>query len=627
MSEPNYRHELSFESEHLLFDQIYGNRSVAKLEIKPSSGREWTFTLLSIFLNEMGEFEKPSRRGFSLSHDCTRTNGRFSFFHQSIKKFYFYVNIDSAISVKASTEWLKGKWESRQIVKSSYARKYGKQRTKQVTQIFYFFAISFDAPSAGTKSLFNHTPLMYCSLYDFSSVFHFFVKRIFNIGIPFETDTYSIHEYLDIFIDHSKKKVSSIETLKETINGYLSLDIQSCSSKRKLQPIDYNGETYYIIGGVFVSPFAKSILNSGAINGLLLDTTWKVMPLYVTSFIMASVMNIGIPLGFAFGIGEDKTLYERHFKAFADMTGIDVSKFVILSDQGSALKAICDEKFAIHLACLRHLLVSLRFSNYSYAVGELLKCASLFDSENAFTEFSNIFSKISKEEDIIELNKILGKVGLNFADKSINLVDEKRWNQVSMLARINYKMPSTTNSLESFHGHLNKRTPRRNGFWDSIHRLCEAVILKKNMHDERIRHNYSHIIANTLKKQKATDLETMILQQQYYSTTVDGCHCSQNKLIAEILGVDVPCSHRIAIGAKFPDCPSLNIEIKQQVTELKFDLNLLPAALDTHAYRKISFENSVVIPKKMKLNSLWMITTIVMTIHFSFQTKKSLLFS
>ena len=30
------------------------------------------------------------------------------------------------------------------------------------------------------------------------------------------------------------------------------------------------------------------------------------MPMYVTSIIMGSAMNIGIPLGFAFGSGEDK---------------------------------------------------------------------------------------------------------------------------------------------------------------------------------------------------------------------------------------------------------------------------------------------------------------------------------
>ena len=585
MNEREYRPELTFESEHRLPDQIEGEKALAKLEIFPAGGNPWNFTLLSAFLNELDEFVKYCRRGFIATNESGRPDGRFSFTHQSIPNFYLYVKITDRISVQASMKWLIRKWDRKEIVEFSHYRKEGKMRKIPVMQTLHFFSLTFNTPSDGTKCLIDHSPLIYCSPYDFTNIFHFFTKHIFDIGIPNILDTCSIYEYSDIFIRRSKESVNSLASLNKKIHGYLSIDIQKSTKKRKLETIKYNGVDHYIIGGVYISPFAQSILLSDdIIKGLLLDTTWKVMPMYVTSIIMASTMNIGIPIGFAFGSGEDKSLYERHFKAFSEQCGIDLSKFVIESDQGSALKAVCDDNFAEHLACLRHLLVSLRYSPYSYAVGELLKCTSLLDHNNALTEFSNRFAKITDANDLKELNNVLEKIGMNFADGSINLVNQKRWDQVSMLSRINFRMPSTTNSLESSHGHLNKKTPRHNGFWASINRLCESFILKTNLLNIRIQHNYSYLKSTTQRRLNSMDIETLNLQQMFYSTTVDHCNCGENKLMAAILRIDVPCSHRLAKGASFPECPKLNITPVEQWKTLVVAYNELPESQDTIAY-------------------------------------------
>ena len=37
--------------------------------------------------------------------------------------------------------------------------------------------------------------------YEFSGIFHYFIKRIFEIGVPIKTDTCSIHEYNDLFVN------------------------------------------------------------------------------------------------------------------------------------------------------------------------------------------------------------------------------------------------------------------------------------------------------------------------------------------------------------------------------------------------------------------------------------------
>ena len=68
---------------------------------------------------------------------------------------------------------------------------------------------------------------------------------------------------------------------------------------------------------------------------------------------------------------------------------------------------------------------------------------------------------------------MLKKMGHNYsyANNEITRCDENRWKQVSMMERVFYEMPSTTNSLESSHGHLNRKTPRRNNFWTALNRI------------------------------------------------------------------------------------------------------------------------------------------------------------
>ena len=42
------------------------------------------------------------------------------------------------------------------------------------------------------------------------------------------------------------------------------------------------------------------------------------------------------------------------------------------------------------------------------------------------------------------------------------------------------------------------------------------------------------------------------------------------------MGVKLPCSHRLAQGATFPECPQINITLTKQWNELLFEPNVLP---------------------------------------------------
>ena len=196
------------------------------------------------------------------------------------------------------------------------------------------------------------------------------------------------------------------------------------------------------------------------------------MPMYVTSILMGSAKNTGFPLSIAFGDGENKSLYLLYILAFKNKLGINIEDYVIESDQGSAINAVCEDFKITHLCCLRHLLVSLKCNQFSYSVGVLLNCRSQKDYDEAKKTFTKEYKTINDSKKLKSLNKVLEKIGLHFDSKQIIEKDTKRWKNVSMLHRSDYEMPSTTNTLEASHGHLNRKTPRNNGFWSSLYRIA-----------------------------------------------------------------------------------------------------------------------------------------------------------
>jgi hypothetical protein len=64
-----------------------------------------------------------------------------------------------------------------------------------------------------------------------------------------------------------------------------------------------NDKVYSIMKGIYISPFAESLFNDNKdlVDGLMMETRWKVLRLYVTSILMLVMCNAGIPVSFAFG--------------------------------------------------------------------------------------------------------------------------------------------------------------------------------------------------------------------------------------------------------------------------------------------------------------------------------------
>ena len=144
-----------------------------------------------------------------------------------------------------------------------------------------------------------------------------------------------------------------------------------------------------------------------------------------------------------------------------------------------------------------------------------------------------------------------------------------------MLHRQDFGMPSTTNSLESFHGHLNKKVPRMNEFWSSIHRLANDLSVNEESFNTKIKHNYNYIKRISIQKQQRTVPEKMKNEKEFYDSHNDGCLCSDNKLVSHLMKTDLPCYHRVECGTQYPKCPHSTLHIDEDFDHLKYKIQLI----------------------------------------------------
>ena len=145
--------------------------------------------------------------------------------------------------------------------------------------------------------------------------------------------------------------------------GFIKFDITPDRRELKKFPlINHEGEPWRILGGIYISKFAKTIIekNKNKISGFILDSTFRALPSFVTAIIMASIYNVGVPLAFSFSLTESEEIYQRIYDNFNTKLSINLSKFIFESDQGRSLNSFFEENSIYNLVCNRNLLVSLK---------------------------------------------------------------------------------------------------------------------------------------------------------------------------------------------------------------------------------------------------------------------------
>ena len=92
----------------------------------------------------------------------------------------------------------------------------------------------------------------------------------------------------------------------------------------------------------------------------------------------------------------------------------------------------------------------------------------------------------------------------------------------------------------------------------------------------RIQHNYNYSKKVTFSKLYKTSFPKLNKMEKFYQINIENCLCSDNKLATSNFGIDVPCFHRLHLGASFQNLDELNIPRIFQYYHLKIDYDFLP---------------------------------------------------
>ncbi|KAK8884525.1 hypothetical protein M9Y10_043639, partial [Tritrichomonas musculus] len=532
---------------------IYGSQMLVKFDISPDFSPIWDFKTLSIFINEMIDYEpakiKPIR-------NVTIQNTKYiemKFIHRIVGDYiiiYFNTERNFEISVTVGRKILfSNGWNE-----------------KIETPFIFSYRITYFPLSLGSEAIANTKPFAFLNSTDFCQCFYFYARNIIK-KIPKNRFTSFLFEFSEIFILRPNfNSIFNIEQLKQKNQGYLRFYVTNIKNPGLYQ-LDENS---FVLRGAYISPFAKSILETeNFLNGIQIDGTFKVINKYVTCIVLGIAYNTGIPLGFCFSKFEDENLFNSIFEIFNEIVGVDLSKFTIQSDKGKAIESSCTKYGCTHIYCLKHLITSFKNKKFSFEVSQLMKCQCQKDYDNLVDIFTPIFRSIKKQVDKNRLEKVLNKVGLTFSTGNISILNQHVFDSNSMLKRSFYKMPSTTNQIESKHGHLNDLTPRNNTFFGAIKRLILSITTQIHQFNRNMFHNYRRVI-NQIKND--SKIQRIDEKCQYYNATQHSCECGENNLYSAMFRLNIPCSHMVHLGAEFEKLEEIEIDLKSQFDELIPDI-------------------------------------------------------
>jgi hypothetical protein len=104
-------------------------------------------------------------------------------------------------------------------------------------------------------------------------------------------------------------------------------------------------------------------------------------------------------------------------------------------------------------------------------------------------------------------------------------------------------MPSTTDSLEATHGHLNEAISRRTPFWASLALLFEAMA-DKTIHFETVSvHDFRSSLKRPERRSQSAPQRRMAEEFALFGSTAEVCSCAETVRVSSSYQADIPCSH------------------------------------------------------------------------------------
>jgi hypothetical protein len=213
---------------------------------------------------------------------------------------------------------------------------------------------------------------------------------------------------------------------------------------------------------------------------------------------------------------------------------------------------------------------------WSEEIGNLIRCRVSQDFDRLCAEYEPRFLQALEagfeSPGTKRLLKLLANVGLRLTFGHIAIVDDVKWRAVSMIERITARLPSTSNALESFHGHGNEQTPRRNEFVPAIIRVADMMIRKTLSFPTALADSFGRVVRLSRRREKYGDPPVLESESVQYGTTLDYCGCGETCHLAAMYRTACPCSHQYRMKADKPPFPDTRLDLSAPTSSLTIEL-------------------------------------------------------
>jgi hypothetical protein len=195
-----------------------------------------------------------------------------------------------------------------------------KARRKLIVQ----YCGSFKMQPSFTSILDSQFGLIYKKGH-FGGPLRYLMKSPLSLGKEYRFTDQNLYKSLSEAIQSTKcpksKYLSQTDFLARSGRLVLYLAVPHPDDNR--HQVNHNDFECSVLSGVWLSALAAAALVNNEIDGLILDTKFKVILQCHTAILLAIIHNMRLPLGLSFGSQESIDLYDHFYMTFRGKLGID----------------------------------------------------------------------------------------------------------------------------------------------------------------------------------------------------------------------------------------------------------------------------------------------------------------
>jgi hypothetical protein len=136
-------------------------------------------------------------------------------------------------------------------------------------------------------------------------------------------------------------------------------------------------------------------------------------------------------------------------------------------------------------------------------------------------------------------------------------------------------VPTTTNSLEATHRHLNEAVTGGNPFQESWVLLVEAIFDKTLNYIEAALYDFQYAVKHSGRRAENVPADQTVDECLFIGFTAEHCSCGETTLVSAFFCANLPCSYHYGLGAGKPRiAATLKIQISTTTRTLEYDETL-----------------------------------------------------